>query len=443
MAQASLGSRRAGNRRRGGYLQFDRNVYILLLFTLGKGFQLSIGALTINLYVYSLGYKNDQVGVVAAMSAVGALIAAVPVGLLADRMGRKPLLIVSGIFTPATLVMMALSTSLPLLILSNLLNGIVASAYWVTNLPMLTESTSDEQRVGAMALNNFLLLGVGALGALIGGEVPQIVGAITNLPANSAVPLRWGVLSAAIIVLIPALPLFAIREPRRRARANVASAVGAAVAPEEYGALAVAREIADAAPAPATAEEPATRGGTARLFIKLLLPDVLFTTGEGAVVGLLTIFLAERFFLQPGPLGILLTGAGLFGGATSLLAPRLVRRWGRLKLATGMQFASIPAILGIGFLPILPLVALAEFARQILRGVFEPVYVTFAMERVSARYRGTLSGFYSLTWSLGFSIGPIMAGFLQTNVGLSASFVIGAVLVGGSATLLRVFFPRA
>ena len=177
--------------------------------------------------------------------------------------------------------------------------------------------------------------------------------------------------------------------------------------------------------------------------MKLLLPDVLFTTGEGAVVGLLTIFLAERFFLQPGPLGILLTGAGLAGGATSLLAPRLVRRWGRLKLATGMQFASIPAILGIGFLPLLPLVALAEFTRQILRGVFEPVYVTFAMERVSARYRGTLSGFYSLTWSLGFSIGPIMAGFLQTNVGLSASFVIGAVLVGGSATLLRVFFPRA
>ena len=108
-------------------------MYILLFFTLGKGFQLSIGALTINLYVYSLGYKNEQVGMVAAMNAVGALIAAVPVGLLADRVGRKPLLIVSGIFTPMTLVMMALSTSLPLLILANLLNGIVASAYWVTN----------------------------------------------------------------------------------------------------------------------------------------------------------------------------------------------------------------------------------------------------------------------------------------------------------------------
>ncbi len=438
MAQASLGSRLASNRHWGAYFQFDRNVYLLLLFTLGKGFQLSITALTINLYVASLGYKNDAVGVVVAMSAVGALIAAVPIGLLADRMGRKPLLIVSGLLTPVTLVMLAFSTSLPLLIAANLLNGIIASAYWVTNLPMITESTSDEQRVVAMSLNNFLLLGVGALGALIGGEVPQIVGAITNLPAESTVPLRWGVLSAAILVLLPALPLFAVSE-RRRTVASRKAETPTIGTTEEHGAL--AREIAD--DVPAVAAEPRARGGITGLFVKLLLPDVLFTTGEGAVVGLLTIFLAQRFFLQPGPLGILLTGAGLVGGATSLAAPRLVRRWGRLKLATGMQFASMPAILAIGFLPVLPLVAVAEFLRQILRGVFEPVYVTFAMERVSARHRGTLSGFYSLSWSLGFSIGPITAGFLQTNVGLSASFVIGAVLVGGSATLLRVFFPRA
>ena len=93
MAEVSLGSRMAGKQGWGRYFQFDRNVYILLFLTLGKGFQLSIGALTINLYVHSLGYRNDQVGIVAAANALGALIAAVPVGMLADRLGRKPLLI--------------------------------------------------------------------------------------------------------------------------------------------------------------------------------------------------------------------------------------------------------------------------------------------------------------------------------------------------------------
>src|SRR5262249_26659466 len=441
MAQVSLVRRLAAHRRWGTYLRYNRNVYLLLLFTLGKGFQLSIGALTINLYVYSLGYKSQSVGVVVAMSAVGALLAGVPIGILADRMGRKPLLLLSGLFTPVTLIFIAFSTSLPLLIAANLLNGIVASAYWVTNLPLLTESTSEDQRVGALALNNFLLLGVGALGALIGGTVPQVAGQLLSLPADSPTPLRFGILAASVIVLLPALPLFWIREPRNRRRtAQKHKAVVAAVMPEEAGTLAVASEAAAAAEP--LSPEPVGRWAVTRLFVKLLIPDALFTTGEGAVVGLLTIFFVRRFALQPAPLGELFTVAGLVGGATSLTAPRFVRRWGQIRMATTMQFASVPVILAIGFVPLLPLVAVAEFTRQILRGLFEPVYAAFALGRVSARHRSSLSGFYSLTWSVRFSMGPITAGWVMDYTGLSTSFLIGAGLVGLSATLLRLFFGQ-
>ena len=57
-----------------GMLHLPRNVYLLLFFTLGKGFQLSISALTLNYYVHSLGYRPDFIGVFSAMPAVGALI---------------------------------------------------------------------------------------------------------------------------------------------------------------------------------------------------------------------------------------------------------------------------------------------------------------------------------------------------------------------------------
>jgi len=75
-----------------------------------------------------------------------------------------------------------------------------------------------------------------------------------------------------------------------------------------------------------------------------------------------------------------------------------------------------------------------------LRGLFEPTYAAFAMSRVSSRYRATLSGFYSVTWSIGYSIGPIAAGFLQQHVSLSAGFVVGPVCLMISASLLRLFF---
>ena len=386
----------------------NRNVFLLLLFTLGKGFQLSIGALSINLYAHSLGYSSEFIGVLTGMSAIGSLAAAIPVGLLADRFGRKRLLIVSGLLNPLTLVAIALSTSAPFLIVGGLANGVLASAYWVTNLPLLTESTSAERRVGVLALNSFLLLGVGSLGALVGGIVPELVGAHLHVAATSTVPLRWGVLAAAIIVFLPAPPLFWLRETRR------------------------------AAPV----KEQRQRAPVA-LFTMLLLPDVLFTTGEGATVGLLQIFFVLRFAAQPGALGALYTIAGLCGGAAALTAPRVVRRWGKLRTATTIQYLSVPVVLGIGFLPFFPLAAAAEFARNVLRGLFEPTYAAFALERVPSRQRATLSGFYSVTWSVGYSLGPAMAGWLQVHAGLSASFVVSAVCIGGAATLLRFFFPTA
>ncbi len=120
---------------------YSRNVYLILLYTLGKGFQIFIGQVTTNLYAYSLGFHKDFIGVMAAMPAIGALVAAIPVGLMADRIGRKPLLLISGILNPVALAAIGLSTSAEALLVASFINGVLSSAYWVTILPILTEST--------------------------------------------------------------------------------------------------------------------------------------------------------------------------------------------------------------------------------------------------------------------------------------------------------------
>ena len=394
-----------------------RNVYILYLFTLGKGFQLTIALLNINYYAHSLGYRPDFIGVLNAASAIGALVGAVPTGLLADRIGRKPVLLVSAVLTPLFLACIGLVTSAPLLLLFSFLQGVVATAYWVTNIPLLIENTTEQQRVGVLAFNSFLLLGIGALGNLLGGAIPEFVAGLLHVSAGSTIPLRWGVLAAALFTIVFGFPLWFLRETKR--------------------------------PKVQTTEK---RGEQSKdvlqdrlptiLFIKLLLPDLLFTMGEGAVVGLIQLYFVLRFRLLPGPLGIIFTISGLAGGLFSLTAPLFVNRWSKLRIITIVQYLSAPLMILIGFAPTLPLAIAGEYTRSFMRTLIEPIYMAFAMENVSDRYRGRLSGFYSTTWSIGFSIGPSIAGWLQTNVSLSTSFLFGAACLVLAPSLLLMFFGR-
>ncbi len=397
-------------------LHLPRNVYLLLFFTLGKGFQLTIATLNINYYAHSLGYLPDFIGLLSAMPAIGALISAIPTGMLADRIGRKPVLIGTAILTPLFLAGIGLGTSPLWLLVCAFLQGAVSTAYWVTNLPLLTESTTEEQRVGVFALNSFLLLGVGALGNLLGGAIPGFAAGILHVSPASTVPLRWGVLAAALSTFIFGLPLWFLREPKHQRVAARRNSTG-------------------------TASEPKERPPVL-LFAKLLVPDLLFTMGEGAVVALIQLYFVLRFFLLPGPLGVIFTISGLAGGIFSLTAPLFVHRWGKLRIITIVMYLSSPLMILIGFAPTLWLAVAGEYVRSFMRTLIEPVYAAFAMEQVSDRYRATLSGFYSVTWSVGFSIGPSVAGWLQTNVSLSTSFVFGAFCLTVSSSLLLLFFGK-
>ena len=402
-------------------LHLPKNVYLLLIFTTGKGFQLSITALTLNYYVHSLGYHPDFIGVFSAMPALGALVGAIPTGMLADRIGRKPVLLLTSVLTPLFLASCALFTSAPLLLAASLLQGLVSTAYWVTNLPLLTESTTEKQRVGVLALNSFLLLGIGALGNLLGGAIPQFVGSILQVSAASTLPLRWGVFTAALFTFVFGLPLWLLREPQR------SRTVEPSANTVQTGTTAL----------PASRERRPIR-----LFLQLLIPDLVFTMGEGAVVALIQIYFVLRFHLLPGPLGIIFTISGLVGGIFSLTAPLFVKRWKKLRIVTTVQYLSAPLMVLIGFAPTLPLAIAGEYTRSFMRTLIEPVYAAFAMEQVSDRQRATLAGFYSITWSIGFSIGPTIAGWLQSNVSLSASFIFGAFCLLLAPSLLLSFFGR-
>ncbi len=109
--------------------------------------------------------------------------------------------------------------------------------------------------------------------------------AILRVSPASTVALRYGVLAAALSTFIFGLPLWFLHEPKRQRDAAPQDKTGVVPKPKEQW------------PVP--------------LFVKLLVPDLLFTMGEGAVVALIQLYFILRFFLLPGALGIIFTISGL------------------------------------------------------------------------------------------------------------------------------------
>ncbi len=373
---------------------FGRTANALLAYTLSKGLQLSLFALLFPLYLYRLGYKQDTIGVITAVGALTTLVASVPLGLLADRVGRARLYVISAVLVPFPYLMVAASSSLVVILLGYMIANFLATVYWSTNAPLLVGAVPAAERVRAFAVNSFFIWGVGALGAVIGGAIPSIVGHLTGQPSDALLPLRVAIGANAVVCAVGAIPLFAIR----------------------------------ATDAPSSERTRAWRFGREdlRVFGRLLLADAFLAFGAGAIVGFLPLFFTLRFGLEPGVLGVLFTISGMLSGVASLAAPMLARRLGDLRALIVAQMAIAPCVLFTALAPVVWLAVLFEMSRNALRGTTDPIYQPFAMTRVSARQRGALGGLYNVTWATGFSLGPLLSGAIQVHSGFAPAFAMSA-----------------
>lgn len=391
---------------------FSSNARLYLLSTVITGLSYSIYWLIFNLYIDSSGYSRSFLGELQSMPHLIAIFAGVPAGVLADHIGRKRALLLASAGETAAMLGVVLASGPNWLRVSMITFGASESLWWVASAPFITENSTEEERDALFSANFGLQTLVGFFGTLVGGYLPTIFGSLMGVGVESppAYQATLGVMVALWALTL--VPVFMIKERPRRAADQVRS-------------IWPWRNISNPG-----------------LVIRMFIPNIVISMGAAILIPYMNLFFKETFAIPDSTLGMLFAVSSVITGTATLGAPLLADRWGRIRSLVITQLASIPFLLTIGFVPAFWLAGIAFWVRAALMNMGSPLYQAFAMEQVSARERATLSGLLGMSWTIGWTIGPYLSGYMQAqpHIGFKPIFVTTCVLYIVASVLERAFF---
>lgn len=391
---------------------FKPNARFYLLNVILTGVVMGIFRLIFNFYALSLGFDESVLGNLITTSSFVALIAALPMGYLADLIGRKGSLILSSILLALAILAMALWQSETSLYAMNVVSGLAQSLAGVTMSPFLMENSDEKERTYLFSFGQGLQMTMASVGNWIGGYLPTWMGQAQNVSATSSAAYGNSILIAGIGAAIAVLPLVFITSPK------VTKSQRAVFAPFKYA-----------------AQNPG-------LLTKLVLPTLITSIGAGLIMPFMNVFF-RVVHDQPDPvIGTLFAWGSLAMGVGLLIAPPLADRTGKIQLVVITQALSIPFLILLGFAPIFWISAAAYYIRLALMNMSTPVYQTFVMEHVEPSARATAASLTSMAWNFGWAFSPTISGWLQVNYGFGPAFIGTITLYTISVFMYWTFFWR-
>lgn len=346
------------------------------------------------------GAGDEALGLAMAAYAIPILAASVPVGHLADRLGRRPILLGGLLLTGAGSVLIAVSTALAPLLLGRAVQGVGATLSWVAALALVSDLARPGRKGEALgfafAANSLGAVGGPALGGIVGGTVSF------ETPFFLVTAIALAIFAAGLVVL-----------PRA------------------------------AEPASAAGDE---RPRTIRLLLRpaALVPAMASATGA-IVIGLIDFVVPLDFDRRLGTtattVGVIFAAIALIDAATAPPAGKAGDRFGRRPVAlAGALVMSISGVL----LAVVGGFAAACVALAILA---VGLSVTFAAsapwldETFGELNRGLAYGGLNLIFALGYTVGPLAGGWLLARSGAEAAYALIAAVSALVVTLLVVAPP--
>lgn len=374
---------------------------LLAVYAATACFSASVSArgFLVPLIAHAQGADRATVGLLFSTATLSAALLSIPAGFLADRFGRREIVLASAVLAGLSQLSIALTSDVHLYLLLQFIGGIGGGA----SQTALYATAIDESEPGQLGRTmgwTTLALQVGFLaGPAVAAVLVPVLGLRSDLLATTA----FSALPFGLAFLLP---------PNAAPHSS-------------WDLLTPMRDVI------------ASRG-----FWPVTLGLLGSTLLWGTTQAYLPVFGKEQLRLPDAQIGYLLTIQAIVNGASRVPGGWIVDRMPRkgLIVALGVFGYAIAVLLlphTTGFwVPALVLVAGVPFVAT----GFVAISVTFSTLG-SAAGRGTAMGFYGAVLFAGLSIGPALFGPLMNRGGYGLGFTTAAVV--GSAIAALMLLTRA
>lgn len=352
-------------------------------------------AVLLNLYLIEGRYRESFVGRVVASNALAMALAALPAGWMADRWGRRRVLVAGSIIEGLGMLARAATLHPGVLLVSSFVAGIGQSTYTVAAAPFITEHSTSRERTHLFSAFFSVELIAAVVGNMIGGWLPGLF-----LPFATGAGSHW-------------LPGY-----RATLLVGGASALAAALP------TALIRGVADARIVHA-------RGGHAadeRKLRPIAINAMLLGGGAGLVIPFMNLYFARRFSCSSAQIGVFFSAAQLVTAIAAAMGPVLAHRFGKLRTATAMELLSLPFLVTMGFERRLDLAVGAFLVRATLMQAGSPLISAFVMEALPPTLRARSTSLQNTLWQASWALSSSLAGLILQYGGYAVPFYITAVL---------------
>jgi MFS family permease len=396
--------------------RLNRPARLFLLALTLDGFLFTAYGLFFNFFILAEGHSREYLGLINAMPSVAALLLGLPMGMLSDRIGRKPSMLIGFTLANLGIITMLLVHQPIVMLVMAFIWGASAQLYVISQAPFMMKVSDDSSRDLLFSLSFGVFPLASTFGNILAGMLPGFFSRVFGLPIQSGAVYQIVLLVSVISSFLVLVPILLIREPRT---VNHTPEV-----PIRHATLATIWVIL---------KRPLT--------IKLALPNLVTGFGAAMLMPYINLFFVERHHVGDQALGILFAASSLLIGVATFIGPRLVGNvGGKIRLIVLSQGVSLLFLVALGFSPFVWLAVFGFLVRGTLMNMVAPLFDAFAMERTTENEQGTINSLRALAWSFGWAVGPYISGIVQQKYGFSPLFITTAVLYTIGIGLTWAFF---